>query len=295
MIGLIVTDDYFKTIGSGVSNMYCTNNKFNYDMYSFCAKNFVLLDVVGNLPQGRYRVCHLKNLHVKKDEHEKNDPNSFYNLSEEMSKAVQHELEDTGISLDVNYYKTHSRFLSALFLLTSLCLVVVESKDKTGYSSYLATKNDVVLNRLMHNKAIRPEDMRKDLQKYKDKCSLTADEIDGSKLHVIKLSIQPGSGTLKLGAATIYPNSKKTTVFPFFMARMYVQKLLNVLKTDRFKITYLTGNETKEVYTTLKRKDLYDKAVIETKKDMSKLAVYDFNKAEFISICITDIVSLVKA
>ena len=280
-----ISKDFFRTIGRRVNNQFFVENEFNYSLKKLCDDNLILPDLVGNLPKSTYKSQVLKELPIKNGQ-------KLLNVQEYLARSVQGELERIGIDLPPDYYRNHKKLLSVVYMISSLAVVFVESKDGSGYSSYLATKNATVLKYLIDAHAIRAQDIPKNLDKYFDRCNISSDELDSAKIEVVKLTPTPTGKNLKLGMATIYPNSSKTFVLPYFVVRKYTNNLITILSNKKAKIDFKSGSKPMSVCATLQPAEALNKSLSYIATMPSKLVVYDYVNREYMALNILDVVNI---
>lgn len=266
-----ITQDYFSTIGVGVSRLYCTNNKFNADLYNYCTSRLKLIDFMGTLKLNGLDHLALKDIKVTKGK-----TNAPYNLSAGLVRSAQREMQSMGIDLEETFYQTHFRFLTMVYLMTSLCIMFVKRKDKPDYITHFITKNDVVLKAMEQNGRL-PQGMSVDNMKASSIFTITDAEIDANKLRVVKLSRASASRTFKPSLTDVYANHKSTIILPYHMIYGYTTSVIERLKSNCAEITYVDGSNQSTVVATLSKPAQYNRAVRAASIDPSKLVVYDYN------------------
>lgn len=247
--------DAFITTDKNVGEHLMSNNEFNNKIYATALKTKRILDIHGNIPKTAMGVCSIDDLTV-----------DGISCADELVKSVLCDAQQVGCNIDADYCKNHVKMMRAMYLLTGLCYISVEKKDRSGKITFSGTKNDVVLNHMIPHCNLLGINEQK-LKKYADRRIITDDELECGYFNIIKFSKVSTPTQLKPGLIRVFPGSKKTLIIPYIFMRIRSDFFLNVLKNNRCCITYKDVTGTHDVYTSLSDKDLFNRA--------SKLAAYD--------------------
>lgn len=285
-----VVPNPFQTMGISVRNAnFAPENKFNSYVLGKALKG-TLVDFIGHLPESS-RCVSVRNLDAV------NGKTSRYDLK--MAYSVQEELAATGIiRLPYDFYKRNLDFLIGIYVLVGLGYCNVKCRDKMSSKAFLCTKNPDVVRALCHSYNM-PVPI-KEMHKYKEKWTVTPEEVEKNVLHCVKIIIDNGKLTLK--SANVYPRSKATTLLPMFDIGFYSESVYRMLAKGVFEIRFAFGSSTCSVIASLNKKALFERGIdpkyaanqFYTSDDMGVVRVYDFATREFVPIRLIDITVIQK-
>lgn len=255
-----------------LSDSLMVGNNLGNNVFILAKHNFKVVDVTGNIPVDVLNVVGADKAFNDKD---------FYSR---LAYSMQNDINNTGGNLKDGYYKENTKLLNTYFLLLGLAYVSVEGKDGSGRTGFLATKNDIVLKAALNGLGINGISKER-VEKLRDKRIITDKELNEKYLSVIKFYFDSEKRIWKVGTTRIYPNSKKTHVFPYVPLKYRNRGIIEFL--HRYRSSILYGDD-KVMYTTLNNEQYY-KAIQNAETDVCTLYLPDYKSKSIIPIDTLDI------
>lgn len=225
--------NYYRYLGSSITDACCTNNGLHRDMYGLGTSKGHMVSFLK--PMDTFRSICISDIITEEG-----------TLDKAIADYSAKELRNMGLALPVNFSSSHRSELNTSYILnSSLCWVSI--KTKKGTNTFFATKSPFVLSGLYPNFA--ETEIRKRRISFNEQFITSYKELNTGIFQVVTLIND--NGGLRIGKDKINCNAKNTIITTMYAIGNFIDSVSNYLGKNKALIVYIENGEERNVVTTL--------------------------------------------